>query len=117
MKKTSFLAVAVLACMPPAIASAASPGCINLRLGYEARTIGTREVMVRNSLGERRNELKLTTTCFNMNRDDAVRIDAFSTCEGTGDRVSVSALGGGHQTCRVTGVGPYDRSQAWESHS
>jgi hypothetical protein len=73
--------------------------------------------MVRNSLGERRTELRLTTTCTEMNRDDAVRINALSTCVETGDRVLVSRLGGGQQTCRVTGVGPYDRSQPWNPHS
>ena len=117
MKNIPFLAAAVLAFLPPVIASAASPGCVNVRLGYEARTIGTREVMVRNSLGEHRTQLKLTTTCFNMNKDDAVRIVALSNCVMTGDNVFVSQLGGGYQSCRVTGVSAYDPSQPWESHS
>jgi hypothetical protein len=116
MKKRPLLAAAVLACLLPMVASAASPGCVNARRGYEARTIGTREVMIRNTLGEHRTELKLTTTCVNMNRDDAVRIDALSTCVTTGDRVFVSVLGGGHQACRVTGVGPYDSGQPWDAH-
>jgi len=91
MKNIPFLAAAVLAFLPPVIASAASPGCVNVRLGYEARTIGTREVMV--------------------------RIVALSNCVMTGDNVFVSQLGGGYQSCRVTGVSAYDPSQPWESHS
>jgi hypothetical protein len=117
MKKGLFLVAGFLASMPAVSAPAASPGCVNARLGYEARTIGTREVMVRNALGAHRTELRLTTTCVNMNRDDAVRIDALSTCVTTGDRILVSTLGGGHQSCRVTGVSPYDPGQPWESHS
>ncbi len=115
MKRLSFLAGLAVAAAAPAFS--APQACVNTRLGYEARPVGTREVMVRNSLGEHRAELRLTTTCFAMNREDAVRIDALSTCVETGDRVFVSTFGGGHQACRVTGVGSYDRGRPWDSHS
>lgn len=114
MGKTSILFALALSAAP--LAASASPACVNTRLGYEARPVGTREVMVRNSLGEHRTELMLTTTCFAMNRDDAVRVQALSNCVQTGDEVSVSALGGGGQKCRVTGVVPYAHGQAWIAH-
>src|SRR4249920_651097 len=75
MKRLSFLAGLAVAAATPALSAASPQACVNTRLGYEARPVGTREVMVRNSLGEHRAELRLTTTCFAMNREDAVRID------------------------------------------
>jgi hypothetical protein len=112
--KRSVVLFAVLFAAAPMAAMAATPGniCVNPHLDYDAHSIGHRDVVVRSSLGHDRPEVKLTTTCFDLDATSLIRVSSPFNCIGQGDFVLASNIDGHRQRCRITGVAPYVHADA-----
>lgn len=74
---------------------------------YNARPVGTHEVVIRNAFGSDHRGLKLFTTCTYIDPMATISVHSFSKCVSMGDQVSAIALGGHHELCRVARVEPF----------
>ena len=81
--------------------------CVATQRGYDAHVLGHREIWVRNSLGSNRPELKLTTSCFDLQPTMGLSVSSISPCIERGDKVTATDLNGHVKQRRVIDVTPY----------
>ena len=93
--------------------SPVAPPCVDVNRGYNIRAIGHRDLWIREELGKPdRPQLRLSTTCFNLEPTTAFTIQAFTSCVDRGDFVVAQDLGGRMQRCRILSVSVYDGKPA-----
>jgi len=107
MKRSAALALFVVGSAPLA-ATAAPVGttCVNPKYSYEAHAIDSHTVAVKQTIGEHREWLQLSTSCYDLKSAYRISLGSTFTCIGQGDIVVSRTIDGQAQSCRVTGVSP-----------
>ena len=94
----------------PAMAADAPPKSICVqaqrKTDYNARPINQHDVLIQNSVGDRR-PLRLATTCIHIYPDSFVAVRSAFYCVGVGDQVSARTIDGQGESCRVSKVTPF----------
>ena len=100
--------LALLAPAPAAVAQSPAPeppaACIDPHLGTEGHWLGGRDFLVRNEVGQNKSQIRVTTTCFNLDRTATVHVISQQKCIEVGDIMVSQVLGGPTQRCRIVGV-------------
>jgi hypothetical protein len=107
MKRLAALASFVLVGAP--IATAAAPvgtSCVNPKYSYEAHALDSHTVAVKQTIGEHREWLQLSTSCYDLKSAYRIALGSTFSCIGQGDVVVSRTIDGQTQSCRVTGVSP-----------
>lgn len=81
--------------------------CIDPHLGIEGHWLGARDFVVRNAVGQNKSQIRVTTTCFNLDRTATVHVISEQKCVEVGDVMVSQVLGGPSQRCRIVGVHPF----------
>jgi len=97
---TMSLTVAAEAADPP------KTSCIDPHRDYVARALTNHEVYVENSMGAKKPPLRVTTSCFHLERSSGFGFSKEYSCIGQGDGVVASTFSE-VQSCRVTKIAPY----------
>jgi hypothetical protein len=107
MSRYAVLAVVALSLVPVA-ARAAPVGttCVNPKYSYEAHALDSHNVAVKQTIGEHREWLQLSTSCYDLKSAYRIALGSTFTCIGQGDIVVSRTIDGQSQSCRVTGVTP-----------
>ena len=104
-------AVALLVSASVTIAQAPAPepaaACIDPHLGIESHWLDGRDFLVRNAVGHNKSQIRVTTTCFNLDRTATVHVISEQKCVEVGDTIVSQVLGGPTQRCRIVGVHPF----------
>jgi hypothetical protein len=102
----------VLSAIPAMAADAPAPGgkpiCVRAERNtdYNARPIGRHDILVQNSVGDRR-PVRASTTCIHIWPDSFVAVHSSLACLSMGDEVSARTIGGPGERCRVSKVTPF----------
>jgi hypothetical protein len=88
-------------------ASEPPAACIDPHLGIEGHWLGGRDFLVRNEVGHNKSQIRVTTTCFNLDRTATVHVISQQKCVEVGDIMVSQVLGGPTQNCRIVGVHPF----------
>ncbi len=100
------LAYAVFAALLAATPSQAGI-CIDPHWSYQARWLAGHDIVAKQTLGHGNKELKLSTTCFDIEAADTIRFSSSFSCVGLGDDVFVSKIDGHRQHCHISHIEPY----------
>ena len=96
------------------IAQPAAPeppaACIDPHLGIEGHWLGGRDFLVRNAVGHNKSQIRVTTTCYNLDRTATVHVISEQKCVEVGDTMVSQVLGGPTQRCRIVGVHPFAKN-------
>ncbi len=87
-------------------ASAADSLCINPKYSHETHALDSHNVAARQTIGERRPWLQLTTSCFDLKSAYRIALSSQFLCVGRGDIVVSRTIDGQTQSCRVTQLAP-----------
>lgn len=105
---TALPALALLLLATGVAAQPAAPepkaACIDPHLGIEGHWLGARDFLVRNAVGQNKSQIRVTTTCFNLDRTATVHVISEQKCVEVGDVMVSQVLGGPSQRCRIVGV-------------
>jgi hypothetical protein len=105
---TAVPALALLASASAVVAQPQTPepaaACIDPHLGIEGHWLGGRDFLVRNAVGQNKSQIRVTTTCFNLDRTATVHVISEQKCVEVGDTMVSQVLGGPTQRCRIVGV-------------
>lgn len=104
MKRAFWLLPLLLAAAP---ALAGAKVCINPQWDYEAHALSHDEVYLKATLGKARPALRLTTSCWNLEKPDSISVSAQIGCVSTGDVVVATKIDGHREQCRVTAVAAF----------
>jgi hypothetical protein len=107
--KIAYVAIAGLLAVAP-VAAAAPPRdtvCVNPHYDYQARWLSGHDIVIKQTFGHDQRELKLSTTCIDLDKPDLIRVSSSFNCVGMGDDVFISKIDGHRQACRISHVEPY----------
>lgn len=102
--KAPFAVIAVLLWPLPALSATV---CVDPHKDYEVRFLAGHDVVARQTIGHGRGAVRLTTSCIDLRKDDAIRLSTAFGCVGLGDTVVAAKIDGHRETCRVTHIAPY----------
>lgn len=100
------IGLSVLLLLSSSAATAAPAACVDVQRSYEAHTDGMHDVIIRNAIGKPRPPLRLTTTCVNLEKADAISVSSDFGCVSQGDIVVATKIDGHREVCRVSSVAP-----------
>lgn len=86
---------------------AARTVCVDPKFGHQVRVLNAREVVAMMTVGRDRREVKLTTTCVGLQREDHLTLSTDFACIGKGDTLVATKIDGHRQSCSVTDVAPF----------
>lgn len=110
--KIAYAVFALLIASAPAPAEpAATPPtgniCIDTHWDYQALWLSGHDIVAKQTFGRDHRELKISTTCFDLESSDFIRLSSDFRCVAMGDKVFTHKLGGHSQVCRISHVEPY----------
>jgi hypothetical protein len=106
MRKVVLLAFVAL--MAPDAARAETTLCLDPHKSYEAHVVGDHDVVAWQTIGTRRDKVRLTTSCATLHPADRVTLGGVFICVGKGDPVAVVTANGNVQACMITKVAPFE---------
>jgi len=111
MKLVYAVAASIFAAAPAAAETSAAPPqghvCIDPHWSYQARWLSGNTIVAEQTLGHNNRELKISTTCIDLEGPDTIRLGSTFSCVGLGDEVFASKIDGHSQRCRISHVEPY----------
>jgi len=109
--KIAYAVFATLIAAAPAAAATLTPPkgdiCIDPHWSYQARWLKGNAIVAKQTLGHDHRELKISTTCVDLDNPDTIRLASSFNCVGMGDEVYATKIDGHAQRCHISHVEPY----------